>query len=139
MNQLLAKLNFRDQERIAVINAEEEIISKILDDAKITIDRNIDPRYPYGFMIFFVKNSREVEQYAPMALHNLVADGVRWFCYPKKTSRKYRADIDRDHGWNTLNDSGLRIVRQVTIDENWSAIRFRNIKYVKSSSDRQPD
>lgn len=135
MNQLLAKLNYRDQERVVVINAEDEIISMIFDDAQTTIDRNIDPRYPYSFMIIFVRNRREVEQYAPMSLHNLVADGVLWFCYPKKSSGRYRTDIDRDHGWDTLNESGLRIVRQVTIDDDWSAIRFRNIKYIRSSSD----
>ena len=67
-----------------------------------------------------------------MALHNLMADGILWFCYPKKTSKKYRTDLDRDHGWKSLNDSGLFGVRMVSIDDDWSAFRFRNAKFIKS-------
>jgi hypothetical protein len=71
-----------------------------------------------------------------MALHNLMDDGVLWFCYPKKTSKKYSSDIDRDHGWKVLNDSGLYGIRMVAIDKDWSALRFRNKKYIKSTSNR---
>ena len=74
--------------------------------------------------------------YAPMILHNLMADGILWFCYPKKTSKKYKSDIDRDHGWSPLNNSGLHGIRMVAIDNDWSALRFRNIKYIKSISGR---
>jgi hypothetical protein len=65
-----------------------------------------------------------------------MADGVLWFCYPKKTSKKYSSDIDRDHGWKVLNDSGFYGIRLVAVDENWSALRFRNKKYIKSTSGR---
>jgi len=78
----------------------------------------------------------EVEQSAPTTLHNLIADGILWFCYPKKTSKKYKTDIDRDHGWKALNDSGLYGIRLVSIDEDWSAFRFRNKKFIKSASAR---
>jgi hypothetical protein len=132
MTELLVKLNYKSQQRVAVINADEEIITKIFDDSiDIVIDRKIDPRYPYGFMIIFARNKADIEKLTPQALHNLVADGVLWFCYPKKTSTKYRTDVDRDHGWDTLNDSGLRVVRIVSIDDDWSAMKFRNIKYIK--------
>jgi len=134
MNHLLAKLNYKGQERIAVINADEDLIVSLSDDLKnIIIDSEIDPRYPYEFMILFVKKTSEIELIAPMALHNLVADGILWFCYPKKTSKKYKSDIDRDHGWDTLNNAGLQGVRIISLDDNWSALRFRNKKYIKSS------
>ncbi len=139
MAEILSKLNYRNQKRVAVINVDEDIITQIFGDSgDVVIDRKIDPRYPYNFMIFFVRNSYEVEQLAPMALHNLVADGILWFCYPKKTSKNYRTDIDRDHGWTTLNNSGLRIVRQVSVNDDWSAIRFRNIKYIKTNAGKLP-
>ena len=137
MKKLLDKLNYKGQERISVINAEESFIISLSTELKdVIIDQKIDPRYPYEFMIIFVKSVSEVELLAPMTLHNLMADGVLWFCYPKKTSKKYRSDIDRDHGWKVLNDSGLYGIRVVAIDEDWSALRFRNIKYIKSTSGR---
>ena len=137
MKNLLVKLNYKRQERIAVINAEESFFISISDELEdVIIDKEIDPRYPYDFIILFVKNVKEVEFLTPIALHNLMADGVLWFCYPKKSSKKYSSDLDRDHGWKDLIDSGLHGVRMAAIDDDWSAMRFRNKKFIKSTSDR---
>jgi len=137
MQNLLTKLNYKGQKRISIINADEYFIHCISNDLKdVVIDQKIDPRYPYEFIIIFVKSQSDVELYAPMTLHNLMADGVLWFCYPKKTSKKFTSDIDRDHGWKALNDSGLHGIRLVAIDQDWSALRFRNKKFIKSSSKR---
>ena len=137
MKNLTDKLNYKGQKRISIINAEETFINSISTELKdVTIDQKIDPRYPYEFIIIFVKSVSEVEQLAPMPVHNLMADGVLWFCFPKKTSKKYSTDIDRDHGWKVLNDSGLHSIRIVSIDKDWSALRFRNKKYIKSTSGR---
>ena len=137
MTNLLDKLNYKGQKRISVINAEETFILSILSNLEdVLIDQIVDPRYPYDFIIIFVKSVSEVEMLAPMTLHNLKADGVLWVCYPKKTSKKYSSDLDRDHGWKVLNDSGLFGIRLVAIDQDWSALRFRNIKFIKSTSGR---
>jgi hypothetical protein len=133
MKELLCKLNYKGQERIALINAEEDFALSLSRELKdVVIDKEIDPRYPYSFIILFVKSSADVDHLTPMALHNLMADGILWFCYPKKSSKKYSTDLDRDHGWKSLNDSGLFGVRMVSIDDDWSAFRFRNAKFIKS-------
>jgi hypothetical protein len=137
MKKLLEKLNYKGQERIALINAEESFSLALSEELTgVIIDLEIDPRFPYDFIVIFVKSISEVDFFAPMALHNLLADGVLWFCYPKKTSKNYSSDINRDHGWKTLNDSGLHGIRMVAIDEDWSALRFRNAKFIKSAGDR---
>jgi hypothetical protein len=137
MKKLLEKLNYKGQERIAIINAEESFFALINNDLKnVMIDKEIDPRFPYDYMILFVKSVSEIEFLTPFALHNLLADGVLWFCYPKKTSKRFSSDIDRDHGWKMLNDSGLHGIRMVAIDEDWSAMRFRNVKFIKSLNER---
>lgn len=137
MKTLLERLNYKRQNRIAVINPEETFIldpSNQLND--IQIDNEIDPRYPYDFMIIFVRKISQVREITPVALHNLKADGILWFCYPKKTSRKYSSELNRDHGWKALNDLDFFGIRMVAIDDNWSALRFRNIKYIKATSGR---
>ena len=137
MKNLLEKLNYKGQERIALINSEKSFtraVSKVLN--RIVVDSEIDQRFPYEFIILFVKTEEEVEALTPVVLHNLHADGVLWFCYPKKTSKKYKSSITRDNGWKSLNDSGFFGIRMVAIDNDWSALRFRNVKYIKSSSDR---
>ncbi len=137
MKSLLEKLNYKGQKRIVVINVEENFKLAPLQELKdIQIDNKIDPRYPYDFMIIFVRKVAEVKEMVPGALHNLAVDGLLWFCYPKKTSKKYSSEIDRDHGWKALNDLEFFGIRLVTIDDDWSALRFRNIRYIKSTSER---
>ena len=137
MQTLLEKLNYKGQKRIVVFNAEKNFKLAPLRDIKdIRIDNEIDLRYPYDFMIIFVRKATEVEEITPVVLHNLAVDGILWFCYPKKTSKKFTSDISRDHGWKVLNDLEFFGIRMVSIDEDWSAMRFRNIKYIKSTSER---
>jgi hypothetical protein len=104
----------------------------------VQVDTEIDQRYPYEFMLIFVKLVSEIDLLAPKALHNLISDGILWFAYPKKTSKEYFSDIDRDHGWEVLLDRGFDKVRQVAINDVWSALRFRNIRYIKSGRNRFP-
>jgi hypothetical protein len=137
MKTLLEKLNYKGQKRIAVINAEKNFkLAPLMEIRGIQVDNEIDQRYPYDFMILFVKKVSEVEQITPLALHNLSADGILWFCYPKKTSKKYSSEIDRDHGWKVLNNLDFYGIRLVSIDDEWSAMRVRNKKYIKSTSER---
>src|SRR5450759_512886 len=124
MKTILDKLNYKGPKRIAIINAEKSFIKALSKELKdIQTDIEIDQRYPYEFIILFIKSISEVEAIAPVALHNLLADGVLWFCYPKKTSKKYSSDIDHDHGWKALNDLGFYGIRLVAIDDDWSAMR----------------
>lgn len=137
MKELLKKLNFRDHKRIAVINAPETFFNELKNTlSDIIVDPEIDQRCPYEFMILFVTSVRDVDNLAPAALHNLTADGILWFCYPRKTSKKYSSGPDRDRGWKALNNAGFHGIRMVAVDADWSAMRFRNIKYIKSTSDR---
>jgi hypothetical protein len=137
MESLLEKLNYKGQRRIAVINADKDFSLVAPGELEgVQVDNEIDQRFPYDYMIIFVRQIKEVEKLAPVALHNLVADGILWFCYPKKSSKKFSSDVDRDHGWNALTDEGFYGIRLVSVDEDWSALRFRNRKFIKSGSDR---
>ena len=47
-----------------------------------------------------------------------------WVAYPKGN----RADLNRDSLWPILGEYGLRPIGQVSVDEVWSAMRFRPLK-----------
>ena len=60
-------------------------------------------------------------------------DALLWFAYPKGTSKKYKCDFNRDGGWRSVRAPGFNSVRQIAIDEDWPALRFRRSEYVKAS------
>jgi hypothetical protein len=135
MKKLLEKLNYKGNKRIAVLNAEEKFLTDISTEIRdVIVDREIDSRFPYDFILVFARNRTDVETYSPVALHNLMCDGILWFFYPKKSSKKYHSDIDRDHGWQMLNEAGFHGIRLVSVDDNWSGMRFRSKKYIRSAS-----
>jgi hypothetical protein len=59
-------------------------------------------------------------------------DAILWYCYPKGSSKKYKCEFNRDTGWEGLGKYNLEPVRQIAIDEDWSAIRFRRVEYIKT-------
>jgi hypothetical protein len=61
-----------------------------------------------------------------------VGDATVWFAYPKGTSKKYQCDFNRDNGWDTLKAQGFDTVRAVAIDEDWTALRFRRVEFIKA-------
>jgi hypothetical protein len=56
--------------------------------------------------------------------------------YPKGTSKRYTCDFNRDSGWEVIRNAGFDSVRQIAIDEDWSALRFRRVEYIKSYAGR---
>ncbi len=139
MKTLLEKLNYRGQKRIVVMNSDENFTLASGDELRdVQVDNGIDQRFPYEFMLIFVRKIAEVREIAPLALHNLVDDGILWFCYQKKSSKKGSSELNRDHGWKPLNDMDFYGMRMVSLNEEWSALRFRNIKYIKATSSMFP-
>lgn len=81
------------------------------------------------FVQTFVKNIAELEEFGPTAIESVKYDGLLWICYPKKSS-KMKTDISRDIGWEIMAENRLRPVTQISIDETWSALRFRPLEAV---------
>jgi hypothetical protein len=50
--------------------------------------------------------------------------GSLWIAYPKKSGR-LKSDLARDEGWASAQAAGLLPVSQVSIDQDWTAIRLR--------------
>lgn len=83
-----------------------------------------EPGQSLDFVHLFAGSVAELQERAPEALRVLKHDGVFWVSYPKQSS-KVKTDINRDHGWDVIMTRGLRPVTQISIDEIWSALRFR--------------
>jgi hypothetical protein len=81
------------------------------------------------FVLLFVKNRAELDQFCDQALESVKYDGLLWVSYPKGSS-KIKTDLNRDRLWEILSTKGIRPVAMVSIDDVWSAMRLRPMKQV---------
>jgi Bacteriocin-protection, YdeI or OmpD-Associated len=78
----------------------------------------------FDVILSFAINKTQMDQFVPQAIQALKRDGILWVSYPKKSS-KLKTDITRDHGWQILKENQFRPVTQISIDDTWSALRFK--------------
>lgn len=138
MNHIFSKLNYKGEKRILVLNPPESFRINLEEMLPLTsIDEEIVGGQVYEFIFVFVEKADQINDFAQQIKDILIGDASVWFAYPKKSSKQYKSDITRDSGWQPLGDSGYEPVRQVSIDDDWSALRFRNVDYIKKF-DRDP-
>jgi len=129
MNTVLKKLRYKNQNPVLVINAPAQIMP-ILNDFDSAIHH--EARQSYDFILCFSETMAEGAIIAARVVKHLNHDGLLWFCYPKGTSVNYRSDINRERAWNLFKVLGFRPVAQIAVDDDWSALRFREARLVKS-------
>ncbi len=136
MDPLLKKLNFKEEEEILVLNSPPEYEGILKDFSKSTrVSTNINEIVDdqgIKFALIFLFKQEDLSKLIPLFLDSLVGDAKLWVTYPKKSSKKYKSDIDRDHGWNLLGEYGYEPVRQIAVDDDLSALRFRKVSYIKN-------
>lgn len=132
MEALLKKLNFKENAEVLIHNLPNEL-SAILEDfsPETRVIQKSEETLQIEFALIFVLEKRDLEDILPKIDKKCLGDCILWFCYPKKSSKKYKTSMDRDHGWEALGRLGFEPVRQVSIDENFSALRFRKLEYIK--------
>ncbi len=125
------KLNLKNEREILVLNAPASFESELARLPVIHIHRQIERVVETRFSIAFVTRKSEVDALAPLVTARAKGDATVWFAYPKSTSNKYKCDFNRDSGWDALKALGFDTVRAVAIDEDWTALRFRRVEYIK--------
>lgn len=123
MEELIKKLRYK-QGPALVINPPEGYILGIETDKAASEH--------FEFIQLFVNNSEDVRKWLPDALPLLNEDALFWITYPKQSS-KVKTDINRDSLFKLVQDlSPFRAVNNVSVDDKWSALRFRHQDKVKS-------
>jgi hypothetical protein len=88
------------------------------------------------WLLIFVKEQKELDTWISEVGPHLEGDVPLWFAYPKKSSKKYKSEISRDSGWAKIAELKMEPVKQIAIDEDWSALRFRKLEYIKTMTRR---
>ena len=153
MSSIFQKLNLKTQSEIVVVNAPASFEAEIAMLEGVAVHRNLDAVERVAFALAFVLTQAEVDDGRMAAgggdiafvltqaevdvLARAIAakaegDAVVWFAYPKASSKRYKCEFNRDTGWAVLGELGFEGVRQVAIDEDWSALRFRRAEYIRT-------
>ena len=78
---------------------------------------------PAPATLVFVTTFAQAEERVAPAVAAALADDLAWVAYPK--AGQLGTDLNRDSLAAFMTARGVRPVRQVAIDDTWSALRFR--------------
>jgi hypothetical protein len=131
MASVFQKLNLKTQPEIVVFNVPASFEPELVQ-LGVTVVRNPKKAADVQFALAFATQQAELDRLSTILAAGCSGDAVLWFAYPKGTSKRYTCDFNRDSGWRVIRKAGFDSVRQVAIDEDWSALRFRRVEYIKS-------
>jgi hypothetical protein len=132
MSALFDKLNLKDQAEIVVVDAPQSFEAELAKLDGVRVVRTPAKVKDVEFAVAFVTTQAELDRLSRLLAAKAKGDAILWFAYPKRTSRRYTCEFNRDSGWDAIRQAGFESVRMVAIDEDWSALRFRRAEYVKS-------
>lgn len=132
MATMLEKLNLKNESSIVVLNAPESFEPHLAGLEPVNVLRTLTPGTRVRFAIAFVVTQKELDEASEALAAGAEGDAIVWLAYPKKSSKKYRCEFNRDSGWNILGKAGFEGVRMVAIDDDWSALRFRRVEFIKT-------
>ena len=120
---LAKKLQIRAGHKVLVLDAPPGYLDELgaLPDGASLAHRATGT---FDVVQLFARNGAELAKRAQHAIAAARPGAVLWICWPKQSSH-VPTDLDRDRLWAQLEPLGLRPVASVSIDEVWSALRFR--------------
>lgn len=129
MSEVLKKLGYKNQDPILILNAPEEYKSAFADKV---VEIHTDVKGKYSFVQVFETELKAAKAKAAALVEALEEDGLLWLCYPKGTSKKLKSDINRTKSWEVFSPFEFEPVSQVSIDDDWSAMRFRHVDSIST-------
>ena len=122
-NPLAKKLQMKSGQRVVIINPPAGYLER-LDPLPEGVELVEAPEGPCDFVQVFVKTMEDLQKFLPLAAHAVKHDALLWIAYPKGGA-KAGTDLNRDILWDAVSQHNLSGVTLVSLDEVWSAMRFR--------------
>lgn len=128
------KLNFKEEAHLFSANIPKELEQEL---AWLKALSTSEPAEEIDLALIFVQKVKDLNDWIDLMSPRLKGDAKLWFAYPKKSSKNYKSEITRDSGWTKIGDYEMEPVRQIALNEDWSALRFRKLAYIKTLSRRE--
>ncbi|HVZ11926.1 MAG TPA: hypothetical protein VG965_02760 [Patescibacteria group bacterium] len=115
MKSILDKLYFKEK-------SSSLLLHKPLD---VTIEINNNPSGKYDFVLAFYENLENLEKEIKEVRSSLNDHAILWIAYPK--AKQKDTNLNRDILREGLAKYSLEAVSIISIDDTWSALRFKQI------------
>ncbi|RPI02465.1 MAG: hypothetical protein EHM64_13945 [Ignavibacteriae bacterium] len=100
--------------KLRVVNKPAKMnLGKVATTTSVKVD---------GIMMF-ANTLAEVDAKSAPIIEAAKADRIAWIAYPK--AGQLGTDLNRDILWNHMLKKGVQGIRQIALDDIWSAMRFR--------------
>ena len=109
---------------VLVLDAPDGYIDGLEAPAGATVAHRASGKF--DLVQLFVKTQADVAKRVPAAEKARKPGGIIWICWPKAS--KLATDLNRDVLFRAAQEFGLQGVSNVSIDETWSALRFKRIE-----------
>jgi hypothetical protein len=115
---IAAKLQLKPGTTVAVLGLPDDIELDLGDEIHTTTRPNAADA-----VIAFAINGAALDSKAAAAIDAARDDRLAWIAYPK--AGKLDTDLNRDVLARLAQQRGIQPVRQISLDDTWSALRFR--------------
>ncbi|MFI9809060.1 hypothetical protein ACIHEJ_32720 [Streptomyces sp. NPDC052301] len=112
---VISKLQIKPGQSVAVLGKP--------DDVHLEVEAADDAASADVVVAFVTTSGDLLEADAQAVLAAAQRDALAWVAYPK--GGKLGTDLNRDTLAAALSERGVRPVRQIAVDDTWSALRFR--------------
>lgn len=126
---LIKKLRVAADKPLYVINAPSGY-PEIFED--IVVKQKLGKEKPVAQLILFAADSNELTHYLPRLADHIGHDTLFWIWYPKK-SGSISSDLVLMKTWDIVFNSGYRAQTSVSVDKDWTGLRFTNAPRKKPS------
>ncbi len=117
------KLQLKTGQRAVIINPPPGYFDE-LGPLPEGVELAEHPDGSFDFVQVFAKDKGELERFLPIALQAVKYDALLWIAYPKGGA-KAGTNLNRDILWDAVSQHGYSGVTLVSLNDVWSAMRFR--------------
>ena len=119
---VVSKLKFSSADSVLLIDLPAEL-TPLFRDVWFE-EAPVGSTSSYTAVLIFASSQPALQQAAPKVLASIQSGAKFWVAYPKKSS-SIKTDINRDQGWEVLVEAGYGAVAAISINDTWSALRFK--------------
>ncbi len=131
---LFQKLQIKSNTKWLFFNAPDNYLP-IIEPLPDNVDISFEPHGVFDGIQLFIKNAAELASSLTLLKPILKFDTIFWVTYPKKSSGM-DSGLEMMGSWDELTNLGLRIVTSISVNETWTALRFKPVELTKLSDSR---